>query len=493
MNLLKTTLLIILFFAVNTLQAQDKAKIEPYTFKTFKKRKGGQKTVEAEMGTFMVTENRSKAHSKKIALKFVRFKSTNPNPGSPIVYLAGGPGGSGISTARGNRFELFMKMRAIADVIALDQRGTGISHKPKKFKKYWVYPMDEAMQRKKAYKIIKEFTQNTTNEWAKAGEDLAAYNSNESADDLNDLRKALGAKKISLWGISYGTHLSIATIKRHEKYLDKVILAGVEGSDHTVKLPSSSQKLLEKIDALIKADPKASKAFPDFLGDMKKLFAKVEKQPVQVATMNPLTKKPMKVTVGKYELQILFALMLTGPQYFGRLPQTIKDMHAGDFSGIKRWVLRFTHVGDLNPMSVAMDAVSGVSKKRLKQIQKESKNTLLGGAINFPYLAVTEGLGLPDLGKKFRAPLKSKLEVLCISGTLDGRTPVSNAEEVLQGLPNGKHLIIDGAGHSDPLFLSSPKIANIMLDFMKGKKVKKKQTIQLKPMKFWIKKAKTEK
>src|SRR3546814_9160153 len=46
---------------------------------------------------------------------------------SDLVYLAGGPGGSGISAAEGPRFELFMALREVADVIALDQRGTGAS------------------------------------------------------------------------------------------------------------------------------------------------------------------------------------------------------------------------------------------------------------------------------------------------------------------------------------------------------------------------------
>jgi len=90
-----------------------------------------------------------------------------------------------------------------------------------------------------------------------------------------------------------------------------------------------------------------------------------------------------------------------------------------------------------------------------------------------------------DLGDGFRAPVQSNLPVLCISGTLDGRTPPDNAVEVLETLPNGKHLIIEGAGHSDPLFLSDPQIAVTMEQFLQGKPIKNK-TIQLPPMKFYV-------
>lgn len=476
---------------LSTVSAQTKLKIEPYVFKTFKNKQGEVKTVEAEMGTLMVPENRTKAGSKKIALKFVRFKSTNPRPGSPIIYLAGGPGGSGFYTAKGTRFPLFMKMREVADVIAFDQRGTGLSDKLPQLKDYWMYPMDQPLEQNKVSKVIKAYSQKAAKQWKEMGVDLAAYNTNESADDLNDLRKALGARKMSLWGISYGTHLAIATIKRHEKYIDKVILAGIEASDHTVKLPSNSQKLLEKIDQLIKVDPEAKKAFPDFLGDIEKLLAKLEKQPVMVETIHPLSKQAMKVAMGKLEAQILLAQTLRGPRSFRKTPQMVKNMLAGDFSAASRQIV-YTHGGGLRAMSGAMDVASGISKKRWKQVQRERKNTLLAGAINFPYMAVKAGLGVPDLGAKFRTPLKSKLPVLCISGTLDGRTPVSNAEELLEGLPKGKHLVIDGAGHSDPLFLSSPRIAEVMLDYMKGKKIKN-ETIRLKPVKFWIQKGKTKK
>ena len=55
--------------------------------------------------------------------------------------------------------------------------------------------------------------------------------------------------------------------------------------------------------------------------------------------------------------------------------------------------------------------------------------------------------------------------------------------EVRKGFQNSEHLIIDGAVHSDPLFLSSPKIKDVMLEFMKGQKISTTQ-ITLEPLKF---------
>ena len=68
--------------------------------------------VEAYRGAFEVAEHRADPESRTITLSYVRFPATADAPGDPIVYLAGGPGGSGSGTARGRRFALFQAMRA---------------------------------------------------------------------------------------------------------------------------------------------------------------------------------------------------------------------------------------------------------------------------------------------------------------------------------------------------------------------------------------------
>jgi hypothetical protein len=69
--------------------------IKPHVFEA-----GDGQKVEAELGRLVVPENRRDLQAGEIELAFVRFKSTAARPGPPVVYLAGGPGGSGIGTAR---------------------------------------------------------------------------------------------------------------------------------------------------------------------------------------------------------------------------------------------------------------------------------------------------------------------------------------------------------------------------------------------------------
>lgn len=95
--------------------------VEPYKLQTYDGQSHG-----AELGRLWVRENRAARGGRLVRLAFVRLKSTAQQPAAPIVWLAGGPGVPGVAMARVPvYFRLFDKLREVADVILLDQRGAG--------------------------------------------------------------------------------------------------------------------------------------------------------------------------------------------------------------------------------------------------------------------------------------------------------------------------------------------------------------------------------
>lgn len=481
MSISKYVLLLSCLLLSMPISAQQKAgtlKLRPYTFENSNKEK-----VESEFGTLFVPENRSNPQSNLIELAFVRFKSTAKNPGPPIVYLAGGPGGSGIGTATGSRFPLFMALREIADVIAFDQRGTDYSKPNLGCFDRLALPLDVAPTREAAIKELRENSRSCASYWRDIQRvDLTGYNTNESADDLEDLRKALGANQISLWSISYGTHLAFATMRRHPKSIHRAILAGTEGPDHTYKLPSNIQKHLEDLAAVIKADPQIGKDIPDFLGLMKSVFDRLDAQPETVEITDPRTKLKVKVIVNKFVMQYIVANNI-GTTVTARFPALFYRASRGDFTNPAQVWLNQSRREIGSAMSFMMDCASGQTAARRERIEREAKGTLLEDIFNFPFPDICDEWKAPDLSDAFRAPLRSDVPVLFISGTLDARTPVSNAEEYRAGFSNSTHMIIEGAVHSDPLFLSSPKIREGMVEFLRGQPVTVTK-ITAPPMKF---------
>lgn len=459
-------------------RAADLLTFEPTTFEP-----SAGAPVAAELGTLVVPQSRRAPSGGTIKLKLVRFRSTAKNPGPPIVYLAGGPGGSGIDAAKGERFPLFMALREFGDVIALDQRGTGTAEPSLRCTEFFMLPFATPLDRAEAEGIFAAGMKTCFDRLSKAGIDATAYTTLENAHDVDDLRRALGAGKITLWGISYGTHLALATLREHGDHVDRAILAGVEPLDHTLKLPSDQEALLRTITELAKKDRAVAKSTPDLAAAIARVMARLRREPVTVTLVHPMAGQAIAVQVGPLDLQSVLAEMLQGPETFAGLPDFVARLESGDWTALALLASRF-RAGILpSAMSVAMDCASGASGDHLARIKSEAKKTQLGDAINFPFPGICQGLGVPDLGDAFRKPFRSAVPLLLISGTLDGRTPPRNAQGVMKGFANAQHLVIEGAGHSDPLLLSSPKILDAMRTFLRGKKIPAAR-ITLPPVRF---------
>jgi pimeloyl-ACP methyl ester carboxylesterase len=194
-RLIKVSLLVLLpTLSINIAQSAQNIQWQPYQLK----HKSGEQmqTAQGEVGYIQVPENRQSKNGKTLKLGFVRLPSTAANPGNPIVYLSGGPGGSATGTAQGPRFPLFVKMREVADVILFDQRGTGLSRNDLKNCQYQPkIKMQQHYTRQTLLADIDASARFCAKEWAQQGVDLNAYNTLESGADLEASREVLGVKK----------------------------------------------------------------------------------------------------------------------------------------------------------------------------------------------------------------------------------------------------------------------------------------------------------
>ena len=418
-----------------------------------------------EKGELIVPENRANPRSRKITLRYQRFPSKAANPGYPIVYLAGGPGGSGVGAAQGPRRAIFEAFTEFADVIAFDQRGTNESGPKMTCDQQYAAPPNEPMNRVKGGAIMAAALKPCVDKLRADGVDIAAYNTRENAADLEDLRKHLGAEKLVLWGISYGTHLAIAALRENGAHIDRVILAGIEGPDDTYKLPSDQQTVIEEIARL---------APGDLLGSMRNVLRELEREPKRVSVTHPINGMTAELVLGPLDFQTIVADRLFAPDSFAALPDLVSRIERGDWMALALAAGQMRFGTTPSVMSVAMDCASGITAERKAIIAAEAKRTHLGDAINLPFPEVCAAVNVPDLGDAFRAPLRSNVPALLISGTLDGRTRPRQAEELRAGMPNAQHLVIEGAGHSDPLFLSSPKILEAMKGFLRGEPLRER-------------------
>jgi len=434
---------------------------EPYRYET----RDGKPVTDGERGRILVPERHADPDGTRIELSFIRFRATTSNPAPPIIWLAGGPGDFGSDDIEGPYLQLVRAFQEVADVIALDQRGTGLSQPLLTCPDNEIdLPTDEPLALDALLEAYRTVSRQCAAYWEEQGVDLSAYNTVESAEDLEDLRRALGAETVSLYGASYGTHLALAALRRHPESIHRAILAGVEGPDQTWKLPSAIETHFAEV-ARAEGTPEEA---PDLLTLLREVTARLDREPVPVDVVEE-DGDTVRVVVGGVDLRLANRYFLGGLDNIRNLPAIYQAMAEGDFSLLGRLSLQLRQVSVETAMYYCMDCASGASAARLARIEAESALplSLTGAALNFPFPGICDAWPARDLGETFRGPLVSDVPVLFLSGTLDGQTPVSNVSELLPGFRRGSHLIVENATHQF-LELANPEIQRVMVEFLKG-------------------------
>lgn len=424
----------------------------------FRYTSGDGQEVDAERGFFEVPEDRRIPGSRRIRLGYVRFASTAKNPGPPIVYLAGGPGGSGVRTAMGPRFPIFMALREVADVIAFDQRGVGLSASIPDRAATTPYP---AMTHAGVTAWYREEMQKAWIDWSRAGIAMTGYNTEQNADDIEDLRRHLGAEKVNLWGISYGTHLALSVLKRHPNSIGRVALASLEGQDQTIKRPAHIDMFLDRVDHLMGADPAVRAAIPNMPTLMRRVHERLEADPATLTFAGE--NGPVDVRMGGFGVQLLASALVANPPQLSMLPNIYLALDAGKTDVLTPLFPPPHRYFNLSGMPEAMDLASGVSPSRLATIEKEAKTAVLGDAFNLPMPHLLGAIPGVDLGDDFRAPIRIETPALLVAGSLDGRTPLEEQAEVIAQFQNKAQVLVENAGHN--VFEAHPEVQTLLVKF----------------------------
>ena len=463
---LKRTLITLacLWLATPAFAATSKPAAQTFEFKSADGR-----TTEAIHGSLQVPENRANPDSRMLTLRYVLFPATTGTPGAPIIYLSGGPGGSGIETAKHQRFPLFMAMRQFGDVVALDQRGTGASDDPPVCEPSKAPADAEALTDQAFAAAYRAAARECAAFWKAKGVDLRGYNTSESARDLDDLRRHLGANKITLWGISYGSHLALAALKQMSDHLDRVVIASAEGLDQTVKLPARTDAYFDRLQAAVNQNPETKAAYPDIKALIARVHRKLQAKPVMLH-LKTANKQNTDLLLQRRTLQMVESGTIADPEDAIAMLAVYRAADAGDYKPIA-YIMQ-THFSPGAPlkmqaMPLAMDVASGISDQRLAQVEQQAKTALLGDFLNFPMPQLRDALPKLDLGDAFRNAPVSHVPTLLLTGTLDGRTYPESHREATAGLDHLQAITVVNAGHN--LFMATPKVTAAIERFMRGK------------------------
>ncbi|WBY07162.1 alpha/beta fold hydrolase [Sphingomonas sp. 7/4-4] len=222
-------------------------------------------TVAYEIGTLYVPENRSSKTSRRIGVGFARIKAPHPTGAPPVFWLPGGPGLSVLGSftdsdaAAQSRLRSWLTFGAVGDLVVIEQRGytkrgemleemaeASPSDRPAS-----VHADALAMQALARRAVAHH-----------AGKDLSGYTIEAFAADVDDLRRALGYDKISLFGGSFGSQWSLAVMRFHPESVARAVLSSVEPLDNGFDMPSHVFAALQRIAYDADRDPGLAPSCP---------------------------------------------------------------------------------------------------------------------------------------------------------------------------------------------------------------------------------------
>ena len=429
-----------------------------------------EKAPDLRTGYLVVPENRHAKGSRSIRLPFIIEKSRNPAaPEDPVLFTAGGPGGSSLSGARRRANQPLLDDR---DLILFEQRGTHHAQPS------LVAPgIDEALRSGWATQVdgrpvsskVRKALASAAAAFKAEGVDLAGYTTEQSAADIADLRRLLGIPALNLYGVSYSTKLMLTVLRDHPEGIRSAILDSVltPESSWDEEAPANILEVLRRALAAGQRDESLRVACEGLETRFLKLLSAADRRPVQIRIRNPRDGSPLVVRLGAAGL--------------------MNCVYAG-----------LEQAGSIRPMLLAMDAATRGDFQLLAPMLEEDLGSSQGAAWGMR-LAVWCNEELPferssrirhpaGLPKELRGfvqtavpmealdawpqghpdarenePVSSPVPILIVSGEFDPDTPEKWARAALAHLPNAHLMTLPGMSHA-PLF-THPEAARIMKAF----------------------------
>ena len=198
-----------------------------------------------------VASDPRKPHGSTISLRIAVLPATKQPAAGALFYLEGGPGGAATASAiRVNA--LFARVGRKRDLVMVDQRGTGGSSRLACSNRY-VRGADA--------RAVTDYLRRC---FARLDVDPRLYSTSVASDDLEAVRRALGYGKIDLYGASYGATLGQAYLRRYPESVRSAVLDS--GSLPDVRIfdvsARNAERALEMQLARCAAAPSCKRAYP---------------------------------------------------------------------------------------------------------------------------------------------------------------------------------------------------------------------------------------
>jgi pimeloyl-ACP methyl ester carboxylesterase len=404
------------------------------------------------------------AGSLRIAVLVLKTPAAEPEP--PLFFLIGIPSSA---TAMGDA-EMWAPYLASSDVVLIDQRGTGRSEPrliwdqaPLRAEKLFGGAEAATAHAIETAEVVRHFAE-------QRGVHLGAFNTKESARDIEAVRAALGYETIRLVAHSGGTHLAFEYLRQHAERVTHFACLGTAGLHEIHALPGRLDEALRHVSALAAADPRIGEAMPEMYDRLVSMVQSLEQQPLEFALQHPGSGQAVTLQLGPHGLLFILLFDLADPADFIVFPRMVHEWEQGKTDTLAWFVRKRYRQMSRWPAVVFINrGASGATAERWTEIRSQAETSLFGMTRCFFSPELDAAFGIDDLGDAFRAPARCTVPTLFVSGSLDANTPPAQAEAARSQFPDSRHLILENGGHDS--ILDRPEVHEAIRAFFDGQKL----------------------
>jgi pimeloyl-ACP methyl ester carboxylesterase len=435
----------------------------------------GTTKVRSICGTFRVFEDRISRTGRTLDIHFVVLKASKPTD-QAIFWNPGGPGAGATQfapdIADGKGEQYLARLRDRYDVVFVDNRGTGLSHELR----CALYSASDPQS---------YFLQEWPDEQLRAcraalakNADLSEYTTDDAADDLDDIRAALGYPKIVLSGISGGTSFFLDYARRHPSNVESLLLQGV-APPHFLIIPledaRGAQLAMDRLESDCAHDQGCHRHFPDFRAHFAALVSRFAHGPLSVRVESGPSHALTTVTLSKevFADRLRQTLYSNGPAAY--VPYIVERAYAGDYVPLGQ-MIEYSAIGldQLVPAGANLSVTCAEDVPFITEadVAETSAGTFMGPARVRAQQHACAIWNIRKAPASFQDPVRTSAPVFMISGADDPTTPPAFSAEALANFPNGKRLLIANASHDTGF----PCAMTLAEQFIRDRTVRKLQT-----------------
>jgi pimeloyl-ACP methyl ester carboxylesterase len=409
----------------------------------------GHAKVPARCGTFDVFEDRAAQSGRIIPLKLIVVPAKHPS-GRAMFWNPGGPGASAADHAPyivdGVFAKPFTMLRDRYDLVFVDVRGTGGSAPLKcdLFSGRTAAPAFAQLWPDAPLRACRNTAAKTAN--------LDLYTTDVTADDLEDVRAALRADRVVLFGGSYGTMLYLDFLRRHPAHVESAVLEGVAPPGVLI-IPlddaQGAQVAMSRVTAACAAERSCHRHFPDFAAHVAALQGRFAHGPMRIRIRNLATKKFEAVSLSKEVFADRLRQAMYSTEGAALVPVILERAYRGDDEPLG-WLIQqitasFADVA--TGLNLSVTCAEDVPFITEADVVRTSAGTFEADTRVRAQQRACAIWNVHPVSRTFLDPVRSAAPILMISGTDDPASPPQLGRAALRYLPNARQILIPNASH----------------------------------------------